>query len=144
MIRVFGLILTEYLDRFQPSIWTGFDRVFGAISTEYLDRFRPSIWILNFSAHAAVTNTQSPAQQYFLIFRREAMSTVIGVLHFWEIILLLPVPETSRSFHFLEIILLLPVPETSRSFWINACQAGERIIFFSFSASFAAARHSFM
>ncbi|MBQ1918680.1 MAG: hypothetical protein II175_05925 [Schwartzia sp.] len=114
------------MDRFQPSIWTGFDRVFGAISTEYLDRFRPSIWILNFSAHAAVTNTQSPAQQYFLIFRREAMSTVIGVLHFWE------------------IILLLPVPETSRSFWINACQAGERIIFFSFSASFAAARHSFM
>ena len=29
MIRVFGLILTEYLDRFQPSIWTDSDRVFG-------------------------------------------------------------------------------------------------------------------
>ena len=129
MIRVFGLILTEYLDRFQPSIWTGFDRVFGLILTEYLDRFRPSIWILNFSFPAAVTNTLSPARQYFLIFRREAMSTVFGTIHFLEIILLLPVPETSRSFHFLEIILLLPVPETSRSFWINACQAGERIIF---------------
>jgi len=126
MIRVFGLILTEYLDRFQPSIWTDSDRVFGSILTEYLDRFRPSIWILNFSFPAAVTNTLSPARQYFLIFRREAMSTVFGTIHF------------------LEIILLLPVPETSRSFWINACQAGERIIFFSFSASFAAARHSFM
>ena len=111
MIRVFGLILTEYLDRFQPSIWTDFDRVFGLILTEYLDRFRPSIWILNFSFPAAVTNTLSPARQYFLIFRREAMSTVFG------------------TFHFLEIILLLSVPETSRSFWINACQAGERIIF---------------
>jgi len=98
MIRVFGLILTEYLDRFQPSIWTDFDRVFGSILTEYLDRFRPSIWILNFSFPAAVTNTLSPARQYFLIFRREAMSTVFGTIHFLEIILLLPVPETSRSF----------------------------------------------
>ena len=97
MIRVFGLILTEYLDRFQPSIWTDFDRVFGSILTEYLDRFRPSIWILNFSFPAAVTNTLSPARQYFLIFRREAMSTVFGTIHFLEIILLLPVPETSAA-----------------------------------------------
>ena len=64
--------------------------------------------------------------RYMISLYREAMSTVFGTIHF------------------LEIILLLPVPETSRSFWINACQAGERIIFFSFSASFAAARHSFM
>ena len=80
MTRVFGSISTEYLDRFQPSVWTDFNRVFGF-----------------FTAQLAVTNPLFLVQRHFLTFRLKARSAVIAVIHFLEIILLLPVPETSRS-----------------------------------------------